>query len=410
MSKSKKIVLIVLSCILIIGLLILYYFNLSIRLIGNSEVNLTIYNDYFENGYVATFFGNKISDDNVVIENNIDNTKFGDYEITYTINYLFPKSVNRIVHVIDDERPEITLQGNSTVYININDEYKEEGYKCIDNVDGDISKIVKIDSNVDSTKIGTYEIRYTAIDSSNNICEVIRNVEVIDGSILTADVADFWLDGYFEDIVLKKQEEKFEHFDEVVFVGDSNIKYLYTKDETLPAKQIWGKGNLTIAEINSDVGFYVYEHSDTKPLTFTQAMDMVKPKYLVVSAGIMCPITLSKEEFVDQIKIFVDNMRSNYPDTIFAISAIMPIAKEGTLISENQILINQFNYYLLETCHSLGVNVIYLSDDLKDESGYGKPDYFEYLADNDSGFHLNQKGRQYYVDYVSHINLDKKES
>ena len=410
MSKSKKIILIVLFCILIIGLLILYYLNLSIRLIGNSEVNLTIYNDYFENGYVATFFGNKINDNNVVIKNKIDNTKFGDYEITYTINYLLPKSVTRIVHIIDDEKPEITLQGHSVVYINLNDEYKEEGYKCVDNFDGDISENIKIDSNVDNTKIGTYEIRYTAMDSSNNICEVIRKVEVVDGSILTADVADFWLDGYFEDIVLKRQEEKFEHFDEVVFVGDSNIKYLYTKDETLPAKQVWGKGNLTIAEINSDVGFYVYEYSDTKPLIFTQAMDMVKPKYLVVSAGIMCPITLSKEEFVDQIKIFVDNMRANYPDTVFAISAIMPIAKEGTLISENQVLINQFNYYLLETCHALGVNVIYLSDDLKNESGYGRPDYFEYLADNDSGFHLNQKGRQYYVDYVSHINLDKKES
>ena len=100
------------------------------------------------------------------------------------------------MHIIDDERPEIALQGHSVVYLNLNDEYKEEGYKCIDNVDGDISKIVKIDSNVDSTKIGTYEIRYTAIDSSNNICEVIRNVEVIDGSILAADVADFYLDGY----------------------------------------------------------------------------------------------------------------------------------------------------------------------------------------------------------------------
>ena len=44
--------------------------------------------------------------------------------------------------------------------------------------DGDITPIIKVDGNVDSTKVGNYILTYKVIDSDGYITEVRRNVNV----------------------------------------------------------------------------------------------------------------------------------------------------------------------------------------------------------------------------------------
>ena len=404
---KKKIILISVILAILIGAIVAYYSFLSINLIGGKEVDLTINNDYFENGYIAKFFNSKINDEDIIITNNIDNKTLGDYEVNYRINYLFPKTVKRIVHVVDNEAPTITLEGSKTVYVNLNEEYIEPGYKAIDNYDGDISKFVKVDGKVDTSKVNKTEITYTVSDEHGNTCNVVRKVEVIDQSILTADVADFSLDGYFDDVKLTYDDIEYDYFKDTVLIGDSNTKYLYYRGATVPAKQIWAKGNLTITQINSG-NFYMYENGEGKTYTLDEALSLYRPKYIIANIGIMCALEMSsKDDLVSQVEIFINHMRNDYPDINFALGAILPIAKEGNLSPVCQQYINEYNYYLLETCHKNKVNCVYIAEELIDDEGYGRSDMYEYLAENDKGFHLNQEGREFFIDYVKHLDLQR---
>ena len=82
------------------------------------------------------------------------------------------------VIVNDNEKPKILLNGDSTIYIGVNNKYIEKGVTAIDNCDGDITPEIKIEGSVDTSKAGTYEIKYSATDSSGNIETIKRVVKV----------------------------------------------------------------------------------------------------------------------------------------------------------------------------------------------------------------------------------------
>ncbi len=74
-------------------------------------------------------------------------------------------------------KPEITLVGDN-IEIKLNEEYVEPGFSAYDNIDGDISSSVIIETNLDTSKIGDYEIKYFVKDSSGNSTQSIRKVKV----------------------------------------------------------------------------------------------------------------------------------------------------------------------------------------------------------------------------------------
>lgn len=153
----------------------------SINLKGEEIITLELNEEYKEPGYTSSYF-NKDLTKSVKVENNVDNTKIGEYSIIYTVKTkkcLKDNSVKRIVKVVDKISPEITLEGKENITIYLNNEYKEPGYKAVDNYDGDITENVIITNNVDKTKIGEYKIIYKVSDSSNNVSEVERTIKVI---------------------------------------------------------------------------------------------------------------------------------------------------------------------------------------------------------------------------------------
>ena len=153
----------------------------SINLNGEEIITLELNEEYKEAGYTSSYF-NKDLTKSVKVENNVDNTKIGEYSIIYTVKTkkcLKDNSVKRIVKVVDKISPEITLEGKENINIYLNNEYKEPGYKAVDNYDGDITENVIITNNVDKTKIGEYKIIYKVSDSSNNVSEVERTIKVI---------------------------------------------------------------------------------------------------------------------------------------------------------------------------------------------------------------------------------------
>lgn len=84
---------------------------------------------------------------------------------------------------VDSKGPEIKLNGDSEITVNLGDEYKELGVKSvIDNSDGKIDiKDVIIKGDVNTLEVGTYEVSYVAYDSLNNKTEEKRVVNVVQG-------------------------------------------------------------------------------------------------------------------------------------------------------------------------------------------------------------------------------------
>lgn len=68
----------------------------------------------------------------------------------------------------DDTRPIITLNGNSPMYIEQGYSFLDPGAIAMDNADGNISHLLVINSNVDSSTVGEYFVSYNVTDSSGN--------------------------------------------------------------------------------------------------------------------------------------------------------------------------------------------------------------------------------------------------
>lgn len=82
---------------------------------------------------------------------------------------------------VDHEGPIIKINGKEKVTVLIDEKYEDEGVKSLrDKKDGKLNvDTVVIKSDVDTSKIGTYEVKYIAFDSLNNKTTVTRIVDVV---------------------------------------------------------------------------------------------------------------------------------------------------------------------------------------------------------------------------------------
>ena len=78
----------------------------------------------------------------------------------------------------DKTAPTIKLKGSSTITLQLNETYVEQGATATDDVDGDLTSKIEITGKVDTTKAGTYTITYTVKDSNDNTAKVTRKVIV----------------------------------------------------------------------------------------------------------------------------------------------------------------------------------------------------------------------------------------
>lgn len=76
----------------------------------------------------------------------------------------------------DTTPPVITLNGDNPLNLSIDDTYTELGATANDDVDGSVT--VGISGNVDTSTAGTYEITYTAVDSTGNESTTTRTVNI----------------------------------------------------------------------------------------------------------------------------------------------------------------------------------------------------------------------------------------
>jgi Domain of unknown function (DUF5011)/Leucine Rich repeats (2 copies) len=113
----------------------------------------------------------------------VDMSKLGSYQVSYSVkDSKGSKSVKKIdIKIVDREKPVIKLQGDDHIRVMIDFEFKDPGVLVTDNHDEDLADLVKVTSDLDITKIGTYKISYNVTDSSGNEAEeVVRTITVVD--------------------------------------------------------------------------------------------------------------------------------------------------------------------------------------------------------------------------------------
>ena len=175
--------------IILISLLMLVVFIFLVFLIGRSLLSFEVEGDIeiIEVGYLdenyklpevkCNFLG--LSATLTKESEEIDVSKLGDGIVKYSCKKLiFSKTKTFKVKVVDMEEPKITLNGGSTTYVYIGGKYIEKGAKATDNIDGDLTDKIKIEGEVDSSKIGEYDIKYSVSDTKGNVASAVRSVIV----------------------------------------------------------------------------------------------------------------------------------------------------------------------------------------------------------------------------------------
>ena len=155
-----------------------------ITLNGASTINLNVGDTYTEQGATATdnIDGNLTA--SIVITGAVNTATAGTYLVNYNVSDSAGNAateVTRTVNVAADvTAPVITLNGASTINLNVGDTYTEQGATATDNIDGDLTSSIVIGGNTVNTNLaGTYIITYNVSDSSGNAAiEVTRTVIV----------------------------------------------------------------------------------------------------------------------------------------------------------------------------------------------------------------------------------------
>ncbi|MCE7729015.1 immunoglobulin-like domain-containing protein [Vibrio campbellii] len=85
----------------------------------------------------------------------------------------------------DETPPVITLEGGNSITVYLGNVFEDPGYSATDNVDGDISKRVKVSDykQIDTGTVGSYTLTYKVTDTAGNEATAKRVVEVVEGIV-----------------------------------------------------------------------------------------------------------------------------------------------------------------------------------------------------------------------------------
>ena len=158
-----------------------------ITLIGAATINLNVGETYNELGATATdnFDGNLTS--SIVTTGTVNTNSAGTYLVNYNVidsSGNAATQVTRTVNVTADTTPPvIALVGASTLNLNIDDTYNEQGATATDNQDGNLTSSIVITGTVNTSASGSYTVNYNVSDAAGNAAiQVVRTVNVSDPS------------------------------------------------------------------------------------------------------------------------------------------------------------------------------------------------------------------------------------
>lgn len=146
----------------------------TITLKGSDKVTVCPNQSYQEEGYesIDNYDGNLTNE--VVVE---VNKNFILYSVKDHSGNIF--AIKREIIYEDKNPPTITLKGGNAYSLYVGENYQEPGYEAHDHCDGNLTDKVIVKSNVNTKKIGTYEITYEVTDNASNTTKVSRKVVVL---------------------------------------------------------------------------------------------------------------------------------------------------------------------------------------------------------------------------------------
>ena len=119
----------------------------------------------------------------ISVENNVDSDTAGTYTVVYSVSDNSGNAADqktRLVVVSDTTKPVITIMGGDIAHEQ-GTPYTDLGATALDNIDGDITLSITVESDVDSDIAGTYTVIYSVSDSSGNAADQkTRTVAVSD--------------------------------------------------------------------------------------------------------------------------------------------------------------------------------------------------------------------------------------
>ncbi len=150
----------------------------EIKLEGNEVEEISYKEEYKELGFTVTDNSSEELKDNVEITKEEVNDK--EYKLIYTVEDSSKNvgTVTRTIKLVDKEKPEISLNGESTMYLKLNAKYSEQGAKATDEIDGDLTDKIEVTGEVNTAKSGEYTVTYTVKDNSGNEAKKTRTIYV----------------------------------------------------------------------------------------------------------------------------------------------------------------------------------------------------------------------------------------
>jgi len=158
----------------------------TITILGQKEITIAVGSTYQDQGAIASDLHDGDLTSKITTSGTVNTSKVGTYTITYKVTDSSNNeaTITRTVHVVDEEKPVITLNGSATVTIEYGYGYNDAGAKAQDNYDGDLTSKIQVVSNVNPDKIGTYTVTYNVTDANGNVAQTVtRTVKVTAASL-----------------------------------------------------------------------------------------------------------------------------------------------------------------------------------------------------------------------------------
>ena len=165
----------------------------ELRLNGDSEITLVVGTEFEDPGYTATDDYDGDITDKVVRSGNVDMSKAGTYELTYTVQDAagnVTSKKRKIIYeeyadiditlgsILDGVTPQISLKGSNPYCMVKGTKYVEPGATATDNVDGNITDRIEVTNKVTGNLMGSFRVVYKVEDSSGNEAIAYRAVIV----------------------------------------------------------------------------------------------------------------------------------------------------------------------------------------------------------------------------------------
>ncbi|KMQ49463.1 Peptidoglycan N-acetylglucosamine deacetylase [Chitinispirillum alkaliphilum] len=118
----------------------------------------------------------------VTITGEVDTTKLGTYKLVYSVSDSAGNqtSIKVTVTVFDNTAPVITITGGTEILHPVFEPFTPPEFSAYDNYDGDLTSKVTITGEVDTAKLGTYELVYSVSNTSGKNTSRKVTISVVD--------------------------------------------------------------------------------------------------------------------------------------------------------------------------------------------------------------------------------------